>query len=215
MVVQLENLTFRYARKQPPILEQFSLQIAEGEIVGLVGASGSGKSTLLRLIAGLELPESGRIVLNGKIMADERVHIEPEHRGVGMVFQNYALFPHLTAAENIRFGLHRIPRSERQRRVREMLILVKMQEYADRYPHQLSGGQQQRIALARSLAPRPVVLLMDEPFSSLDAELKGKIREELHDILHAEKTTCLFVSHDRADTEAVCSRTIQVDVYGS
>lgn len=123
--LQLENLTFRYARKQPPVLDRFSLQMVRGEIVGLVGASGSGKSTLLRLIAGLELPESGRIVLNGKRMTDERVYVEPEKRGVGMVFQNYALFPHLTVAENIRFGLHRMPREERQNRLQEMLDLVK------------------------------------------------------------------------------------------
>lgn len=208
--LQLENLTFRYARKQPPVLDRFSLQMAKGEIVGLVGASGSGKSTLLRLIAGLELPESGRIVLGGKLMTDERVYIEPEKRGVGMVFQNYALFPHLTAAENIRFGLHRMPREERRNRLQEMLELVEMREYTDRYPHQLSGGQQQRIALARALAPGPAVLLMDEPFSNLDADLKENIRGELHDILRTAGTTCLFVSHDRADTEAVCDRAIVV-----
>ncbi len=208
--LQLENLTFRYARKQPPVLDRFSLQMAKGEIVGLVGASGSGKSTLLRLIAGLELPESGRIVLGGKLMTDERVYIEPEKRGVGMVFQNYALFPHLTAAENICFGLHRMPREERRNRLQEMLELVEMREYADRYPHQLSGGQQQRIALARALAPGPAVLLMDEPFSNLDADLKENIRGELHDILRTAGTTCLFVSHDRADTEAVCDRAIVV-----
>ncbi len=208
--LQLENLTFRYARKQPPVLDRFSLQMAKGEIVGLVGASGSGKSTLLRLIAGLELPESGRIVLGGKLMTDERVYIEPEKRGVGMVFQNYALFPHLTAAENIRFGLHRMLREERRNRLQEMLELVEMREYADRYPHQLSGGQQQRIALARALAPGPAVLLMDEPFSNLDADLKENIRGELHDILRTAGTTCLFVSHDRADTEAVCDRAIVV-----
>ncbi len=210
MIVRLENLTFRYARKQQPVLEQFSLQMARGEIVGLIGASGSGKSTLLRLIAGLEMPENGRIILNGKVMTDERIHVEPEDRGVGMVFQNYALFPHLTAAENIRFGLHRVPRSERQKRLREMLELIQMPQYADRYPHQLSGGQQQRIALARALAPRPVVLLMDEPFSNLDADLKVTIREELHEILRTESTTCLFVSHDRADTEVICDRVVDV-----
>lgn len=212
MFVKLENLTFRYTQKQSPVMEQFSLHMDKGEIIGLVGASGSGKSTLLRLIAGLELPESGRIVLNGKVMTDERVHIVPENRGVGMVFQNYALFPHLTVAENISFGLHRMSRRERQKRLEEMLGLVKMQEYAGRYPHQLSGGQQQRIALARALAPKPVMLLMDEPFSNLDADLKASIREELHDILRVAKITCLFVSHDRADTEVICDRTIQVGV---
>ncbi|MDV6378061.1 ABC transporter ATP-binding protein [Sporosarcina sp. GW1-11] len=211
MFVQIQNLSFHYSRKQKPVIDHFSLSIEQGEIVGIVGASGSGKSTLLRLLAGLEDPTGGSIVLDGRLIVGDRTYIEAEKRGVGMVFQNYALFPHLTVGENICFGLHKLKRSERKKRLDEMLELVQLQEFAKRYPHELSGGQQQRVALARALAPAPSILLMDEPFSNLDTNLKSLIRMEVRDILQKANITCLFVSHDQADVDAICDRTIYID----
>jgi iron(III) transport system ATP-binding protein len=206
--VEVHNLSFKYARV--PIIEGFSLSIHRGEIVGIVGESGSGKSTLLRLIAGLEIPFEGKLVIDGRMMVDERTFVDPERRGVGMVFQDYALFPHMTVARNIEFGLQRLAKSDRSDRVREMLDLVQLSGYERRYPHELSGGQQQRVALARALAPKPSLLLMDEPFSSLDAELKSAIRSELREILKKAEMTCLFVTHDRQDVDAICDRTVAI-----
>jgi iron(III) transport system ATP-binding protein len=202
-----EHIRFSYARKHKPVIEDFSLKLDKGEIVGLIGASGSGKSTLLRIFAGLEEPERGTLSIDGRIVMDERTFVEADKRGVGMVFQDYALFPHLTVGANVAFGLKRARRTER---LGEMLELVQLGDYADRYPHELSGGQQQRVALARALAPEPSVLLMDEPFSNLDAELKLAIRSELGEILRNSGTTCLLVSHDLADIEAICSRHIRI-----
>lgn len=211
MFVDIQNLSFRYSKKQPPVIDRFSFTIEKGEIVGIIGASGSGKSTLLRLLAGLEDPTTGSIELDGRLIVGDSTYIEAEKRGVGMVFQNYALFPHLTVSENIRFGLHKMKRPERMERLNEMLELVQMKEFAKRYPHELSGGQQQRVALARALAPSPSILLMDEPFSNLDTNLKSMIRVEVRDILQKANITCLFVSHDQADVDAICDRTIYID----
>ncbi|PID20639.1 ABC transporter [Sporosarcina sp. P3] len=211
MFVNIQNLSFRYSKKQPPVIDRFSFTIEKGEIVGIVGASGSGKSTLLRLLAGLEDPTTGSIELNNRQIVGDNVYIEAEKRGVGMVFQNYALFPHLTVSENICFGLHKLKRSEKKKRLDEMLELVQLKEFAKRYPHELSGGQQQRVALARALAPSPSILLMDEPFSNLDTNLKSLIRMEVRDILQKANITCLFVSHDQADVDAICDRTIYID----
>lgn len=208
--VAIERITFRFAGGQPAVIDGLSFAMSRGEIVGVLGASGSGKSTLLRLIAGLELPEGGSIAIDGRLMADERTFIEPEQRGVGMVFQDYALFPNMTVAGNIVFGLHRLKKSARRVRLEQMLELVQMREYAKRYPHELSGGQQQRVALARALAPQPSVLLMDEPFSSLDAHLKAAIRSELGQILRKANITCLLVSHDQADIHAICDRVLHI-----
>jgi len=210
--VTIENLSFRYSPKQPRIIDGFSLSLRQGEIVGIPGPSGSGKSTLLRLIAGLEVPETGKIVIAGRTVVDDRTYVPAEKRGVGMVFQDYALFPHLTAEQNVMFGLHRLPRQQRAGRVREMLELVRLTEYAKRYPHELSGGQKQRVALARALAPQPSLLLLDEPFSNLDEELKASIRRELRDILRQAGMTCILVSHDRADIEDICDRAVALGV---
>lgn len=208
--LNIQALSYRYERRKPLILEQVSLTVQKGEIVGILGASGSGKSTLLRLIAGLETPEQGTIRLGERVLSDARVEVSPADRGIGMVFQDYALFPHLSAADNIAFGLHRMSRKERKTRLSELLELTQMTPYARRYPHELSGGQQQRVALARALAPGPSLLLMDEPFSSLDAELRQSIRTELRAILRRAGTSCLLVSHDREDVEAICDRTLIV-----
>ena len=192
-IVEIEGLTFSYSRKEAPVINDFSFSMEKGEIVGILGQSGSGKSTILRLIAGLELPMKGIIKIAGKIVVSESVFIHPEERGVGMVFQDYALFPHMTVKDNILFGLSRMPRNERMQRVDEMLELVQMEKFEKRYPHELSGGQQQRIALARALAPKPNVLLMDEPFSNLDADLKESIREELGVILKKANILALWL----------------------
>ncbi len=208
--VEIQDVSFSYSRKEAPILKKVSFTLNKGEIVGVVGPSGSGKSTLLRLIAGLGTPHSGKISINGKVVMDMQTFIPPENRGVGMVFQDYALFPHLTVAQNIEFGLHRMSRSQRLSRVDEMVELVQLTGFTKRYPHELSGGQQQRVALARALAPKPSLLLMDEPFSNLDANLRSSIRSELRDILQKAGMTCLLVTHDQQDVQAICSREIQL-----
>ena len=203
-IVEIEGLTFSYSRKEVPVINDFSFSMEKGEIVGILGQSGSGKSTILRLIAGLELPIKGIIKIASKLVVSESVFIHPEERGVGMVFQDYALFPHMSVKDNILFGLSRMPRNERMQRLNEMLELVQMEKFEKRFPHELSGGQQQRIALARALAPKPNVLLMDEPFSNLDADLKESIREELGVILKKANISCIMVTHDRNDVEAIC-----------
>jgi len=205
-----EQLSFTYPGSRTPVIRGLSFTMARSEIVGVLGRSGSGKSTLLRLLAGLETPDSGRIGIGGRTVFGGGVFVPPEARGVGMVFQDYALFPHLTVAKNIAFGLHRLPRAQRTERVRRMLELVQLADFAERYPHELSGGQQQRVALARALAPEPELLLMDEPFSNLDIELRAAIRGELREILKRTGTTCLLVTHDRQDVSAICERTIRL-----
>lgn len=209
-IVDIQGLTFSFARKEEPVIQDFSFSMEKGETVGILGPSGSGKSTLLRLIAGLEMPQKGTITIAGTTVVSEGEFIQPEHRGVGMVFQDYALFPHMTVKNNILFGLSRLPRKQRKSRVDEMLELVQMESFGERYPHELSGGQQQRVALARALAPQPNVLLMDEPFSNLDASLKESIREELGLILNKANMTCIMVTHDRNDVEAICGRSIVI-----
>lgn len=205
MFLDVNSLFFRYGDKNGPwVLENYSLAMAAGVVMGIAGPSGQGKSTLLRLIAGLERPGFGQITIDGKIMTGNGTWVAPEDRRVGMVFQDYGLFPHMTVAQNIAYGLYRLPRRERHKQTRAMLELVHMPELAGRYPAQLSGGQQQRVALARALAPEPKLLLLDEPFSNLDTELKGAIRSELCAILAQTHTTCILVSHDMADLEAVC-----------
>ncbi|WP_410514251.1 ABC transporter ATP-binding protein [Paenibacillus sp. BR2-3] len=210
-IVEIRNLTFSYGRRQAPVIDRFSFSMKKGEIIGVLGASGNGKSTLLRLIAGLEAPSEGEIRIKGATVVDPKTFIQPERRGVGMVFQDYALFPHMNVRKNIEFALHRMPGKERGKRLKEMLELVQLSEFQERYPHELSGGQQQRVALARALAPKPDVLLMDEPFSNLDADLRGAIRAELCRILKKEKMSCMFVTHDQQDVDAISDRSIRLE----
>ncbi|MEH7223668.1 ABC transporter ATP-binding protein [Bacillus sp. JJ1566] len=207
-VLEINNLTFSFSRKAAPIIENFSFSIGKGEIVGILGKSGSGKSTLLRLISGLEMATKGSITIAGKPVFNDSLFVQPEEREVGMVFQDYALFPHMNVKNNVLFGLDRLPRKERKQRVKEMLELVKMEEFESRFPHELSGGQQQRVALARALAPKPNLLLMDEPFSNLDADLRESIRADLQSILKKANMTCIIVTHDRNDVEAICDHSI-------
>ncbi|CDG01678.1 Putative ABC-type transport system ATP-binding protein (Probable substrate iron(III)) [Clostridium chauvoei JF4335] len=192
------------------VIDNFSMNIDNGEIVAILGPSGCGKSTILRLIAGLEEPILGEIEIENKVVVNEEKFIQPENRSVGMVFQDYALFPHLNIYENIKFGLNKFSKEEQKDIVLNMIKLVNLQGYEKRYPYELSGGQQQRVALARALAPKPLVLLMDEPFSNLDSHLRGKIREELKSIIKKSKTTCIFVTHDIEDVNAISDRVIQL-----
>ncbi len=178
-----------------------------GELLTLIGPSGCGKSTLLRLVAGLERPTTGTIVIDGEVVAG-RGWVPPERRRVGLVFQDHALFPHLDVARNVAFGLDRVPRAERRARVAEVLDLVRLGELANRYPHELSGGEQQRVALARALAPRPAVVLLDEPFSSLDETLRGQVRADTVAVLRSTGTTAVLVTHDQTEALSVGDRVV-------
>jgi iron(III) transport system ATP-binding protein len=179
-------------------VESFSLEAEEGEFITLLGPSGCGKTTTLRLLAGFEQPDSGIISIGGDVVADETNYIPAEKRRVGMVFQDYALFPHLDVSGNVSFGLNS-DRKERQKRVEEMLALVGLDKYSQRMPYELSGGQQQRVALARALAPQPEIMLLDEPFSNLDAALRVQVRGEVRTILRTAGTTTIFVTHDQEE----------------
>lgn len=210
MFLDLKNVSFKYNGTDKYVLKDLNISVEKGEIVSIVGLSGSGKSTVLRLIAGLEVPASGSITINNRVVADKNSFVPPEKRKIGMVFQDYALFPHFTVHSNIAFGISNILKKDRDARVNRLLSLINMNEYKDRYPYQLSGGQQQRVAVARALAPNPYLLLMDEPFSNIDFELKQKMRMEIRCILNAEAVTCIFVTHDKSDIEDMSDRTITI-----
>jgi iron(III) transport system ATP-binding protein len=182
---------------------QASLCLEPGEFLALLGPSGCGKTTLLRLMAGFEVPDEGEIRLEGRTVADRRSWVPPERRRVGMVFQDYALFPHLTVAENVGFG---VPRRQRRRRVPALLDLVGLTALGARYPHELSGGQQQRVALARALAPQPAIVLLDEPWSNIDPLLRHTMRDGLADILRTAGVTTILVTHDREEAFSIADR---------
>src|SRR5688572_7858406 len=179
------------------------LCVERGEFVALLGPSGCGKTTLLRLVAGFEVPDAGEVKLGDRVVADASTWVPPERRRVGMVFQDYALFPHLTVAENVGFGL---PRRERRARVPIVLALVDLCGLGERFPHELSGGQQQRVALARALAPSPELVLLDEPWSNIDPLLRGTMRDELARILRAIHVTVVLVTHDREEAFSLADR---------
>jgi len=211
MFLEIENLHFKYKNNKNDNIKDLNISIEKGEVVGILGESGSGKSTILRILAGLETPYKGSIEINGKTIYDDKTFIETEHRGVGMVFQDYALFPHMTVAKNIMFGIKKMSKSEKEKRMIEMLELVKLTEYKNKYPYELSGGQQQRIAIARAIAPKPSILLLDEPFSNLDANLKSKIRTDLKEIIKDANITSIFVTHDKEDAIDIASKVIVID----
>lgn len=195
--LEVRNLIKHFHGTAQSAVNDISFELSSGEILALVGPSGCGKTTTLRIIAGLERPDSGVVRLNGRVVASDMVFVPPEKRGVGMVFQDHALFPHLTVSENIAFGLRGQPSAQVKQTVGEMLHLVGLLPLAKRYPHALSGGERQRVALARALAPRPVLVLMDEPFSSLDADLRMEMREHVRRILKSMQATVVFVTHDQ------------------
>jgi iron(III) transport system ATP-binding protein len=204
-VLELRHVSCAYETGRPAV-QEISFAAREGEILCLLGPSGCGKTTILRAIAGFEPVRSGQLFLSGQLVSSPDVMTPTENRRVGMVFQEYALFPHLRVQDNIAFGLHHLPRSERASQVQEMLRLTGLEGFERRYPHELSGGQQQRVALARALVQNPVVLLLDEPFSNLDPDMAGRMRQELHDLLRRTKTTTVLVTHDHDEAFAMADR---------
>ena len=204
VVLELTNASKEYGAETA--VSDLSLAVRDGELLTLLGPSGCGKTTTLRMIAGLEAPSSGDIRLDGKCVADDDRFVDPENRDVGIVFQDFALFPHMTVAENIAFGLTDADADERNNRVEELLELVGLSSFGDRKPDQLSGGQQQRVALARALAPEPDLLLLDEPFSNLDVRLRVQMREEVRRILEATGVTAVSVTHDQEEAMSISDR---------
>ena len=205
--LRLVNLTKRY--EHGAIVNEVSLDIARSEFMVLLGGSGSGKTTLLRLIAGLEIAEKGQVWIDGELVADDgNTLVAPHERKIGFVFQDLALWPHLTIAESIAFVLNAsdIPKQTRKDRIREVLQMARIERFADRYPHQLSGGEQQRAAIARAIAAEPRLLLMDEPMSSLDTDLKQELRDELANLQSQLGLTTIYVTHDRTEIVSVAHR---------
>jgi iron(III) transport system ATP-binding protein len=220
-ILCLNGIKKQFPNSTTAAVADISLEVKRGEIISLLGPSGCGKTTLLRLIAGFERPDAGAIAIAGQTVASEEVWVNPENRHLGMVFQEYALFPHLTVADNIAFGLQK-RRGEKcslkvwqksvtdakaiRDRVKELLELVGLQGLDRRYPHQLSGGQRQRVALARALAPSPEIVLLDEPLSNLDLQVRLYLREEVRKILKNTGTTAIFVTHDREEALVISDR---------
>lgn len=210
MYLDVNQIDFSYTNGQTKVLNNFSLTAQKGEVLSIVGSSGSGKSTLLRILSGLEERSSGTIKLDGVIFQNKNTFVEPEKRNIGFVFQDYALYPFLSVWQNIEFGIKKMPYNQRKQRISDMLALVKITELSNRYPHELSGGQMQRVALARSLAPKPRLLLMDEPFSNLDASLVNDLRGELKSLLKHEQMTVILVTHNKEDATFMSDRIIEI-----
>jgi iron(III) transport system ATP-binding protein len=203
MFVEVSQLRVRYPGRPQPAVDDVSFGLRAGDIGVLIGPSGCGKTTLLRAVAGLEPVAAGEVRIGGEVVGSAARNLPAEERRIGMVFQDYALFPHLDVGHNVGFGIHRLPRAERAARVAEVLALVGLAGNERRHPHELSGGQQQRVALARALAPRPRLLLLDEPFSNLDVDLRERLAHEVRAILKAAQATALFVTHDQLEAFAI------------
>ncbi|HSW35283.1 MAG TPA: ABC transporter ATP-binding protein [Candidatus Limnocylindrales bacterium] len=202
--VLLENVSKSFAEAKA--VQKLTISVGKGEFYSLLGQSGCGKTTTLRLIAGLERPDEGTIIINGELVASQNTWVLPEKRGVGVVFQDYALFPHMTVSKNIAFGLKDCSRETAREKVDELLALTGLDGLGARYPHELSGGQRQRVALARSLAPNPRVILLDEPFSNLDADLREELRNETKRILKKREATTILVTHDQEEAFTLSDR---------
>lgn len=192
------------------VLNGFDLQVPAGHIASLLGPSGCGKTSVLRAIAGFEPVRAGSIHLGERLLSGPKVHLPPEQRHVGMMFQEYGLFPHLSAAQNVGFGLRRSSKPERDQRVQELLAVVGLADSGSKFPHELSGGQQQRVALARALAPSPALLLLDEPFSNLDAATRERLTLEVRDILRAAGQTAILVTHNAQEAETMADQICQM-----
>ncbi len=203
MFLEISQLDVQYPGRHRPAVSGVTLGLRAGDIGVLIGPSGCGKTTLLRAVAGLEPVSAGRIHVAQRLVSEAGRTEPAERRRVGMVFQDYALFPHLSVGRNVAFGLHDLPKAEREARVTEVLNLVGLDGAAERFPHELSGGQQQRVALARALAPRPDLLLLDEPFSNLDVDLRERLAHEVRNILKAANATALLVTHDQLEAFAI------------
>ena len=205
-LLEIQNLYKTFNSGKVKALNNVGFSLKKGNILAVVGESGSGKTTLIRLIAGLETIDEGKIVINSNIVSSNSVFIEPQQRNIGMVFQDYALFPHFTIYKNIAYGLSK--HENKEERVCEVLKLVGLSGMEKRYPHELSGGQQQRIALARALAPKPALLILDEPFSNLDVVMRNQLRKDILKILKKTITTAIFVTHDIKDALEVSDEII-------
>ncbi|UKO95840.1 ABC transporter ATP-binding protein [Nostoc sp. UHCC 0870] len=202
-ILHLQNVTKQFSDNTSPAVDNVSFTLQQGDVLGLLGPSGCGKTTLLRLIAGFERLQTGTIKIGEQIVSNNSIFIPVEQRDIGVVFQDYALFPHLNVADNVTFGLRNISKQQIQKRVTEVLALVRLEGLEKRYPYELSGGQQQRVALARALAPQPQLMLLDEPLSNLDIQVRLQLREEVRDILKAAGTSAIFVTHDQEEALAI------------
>ena len=207
LILEIKDVSHSYDENETT-LDNINLAVNEGEKISIIGPSGSGKSTLLRLIAGLEKPRSGSISIKGEIVSTKDLVIAPEKRNLGLVVQEKALFPHLTVSENIAFGIKK--KRDKNKIVLDLLTLFKIDHLSKKYPHEISGGEQQRTALARSMAPSPELLMLDEPFSALDQNLKEDLYSELSQIFNERKQTILLVSHDIKEAEALSGRQINI-----
>ncbi|WP_244464753.1 ABC transporter ATP-binding protein [Martelella endophytica] len=202
--LRFENIRHGYDHRD--VISDVTLEAHPGEVLCLLGPSGSGKSTLLRIAAGLEMPRGGRLLIDGATVAGAGAFLPPEKRGIGLMFQDFALFPHMTVIANVAFGLAHLPKLKQVEAAREALFRVGLAGYEGKYPHMLSGGEQQRVALARALAPRPAVLMMDEPFSGLDARLKDQVRADTLAILRESGATVIIVTHDPEEAMGMADR---------
>ena len=207
-ILELKNLSHSYDGSEIS-LKNISLTVNKAEKVSILGPSGSGKSTLLRLIAGLEKPYSGTITIQGKVVSDQDHLVAPEKRNVGLVVQNKALFPHLTVEKNIGFGIRK--NQEKTKIIADLLSLFKIEHLSNKYPHEISGGEQQRTAIARSMAPSPELLMLDEPFSALDRELKEELYAELNQIFKERQQTIMLVTHDLDEAKALSDKQINLE----
>jgi iron(III) transport system ATP-binding protein len=205
-VIELQGVECSYPGSDAPAISEFNLLVKPGEFVSILGRSGAGKTTALRVVAGFERVSSGYVRVGGQLVGSSFVHVPPDQRRIGLVFQDYALFPHLTVAKNVEFGLKGLPAEERRVRIAPVLKMVGMSGYESRYVHELSGGQQQRVAIARALAPDPVALLLDEPFSNLDRQLRAALRRDIKRIVRESGATTLLVTHDREEALATSDR---------
>ena len=204
-LLSVSNIIKTFNQEKLPVLNEISFDCAHGQILGIIGSSGSGKTTLLRIISGLDIPDSGEITLNDKLINGEKNYTTPEDRDCTLVFQDFALFPNMTVRENISFGKNALNNPER---FEKLLKLTKIQDLENRYPHEISGGEQQRVALVRALVTKPSLLLMDEPLSHLDQELRDKVRYDLINLFKETKTTVLFVSHDTEDAMVMADKIV-------
>ena len=202
----LEGVTRRFGAAT--VLQDVHLDVTPGEIVALLGHSGCGKTTLLRIAAGVDVPTAGRVLVDGREVASERVFVPPEKRAIGLIFQDYALFPHLSLLRNVMFGLTALDRTARRQEARAALARVGLEHLADAYPHEVSGGEQQRVALARAIVPRPGILLMDEPFSGLDSRLRDSVRADTMAVLRETGATAVVVTHDPEEAMRMSDRVV-------